>query len=80
VLRHSASNICPGQQHLPATSADICCSSALNLNSQHLNSPSIRAKHLKHLSQHLNGSSVWASICSSIWASISVSIGQHLAD
>ena len=66
-LPTSASNICPGHQHLPATSADICWSSALNLNSQHLNGPSIWAKHLKHLSQHLNG----PSICSSIWASIS---------
>ena len=40
-LPTSASNICPGHQHLPATSADICWSSALNLNSQHLNGPSI---------------------------------------
>jgi hypothetical protein len=62
LLATSASNIC---RHLLLT--------ALNLNSQHRNGSSIWAKHLKHLSQHLNG----PSICSSIWASISANIGQH---
>jgi hypothetical protein len=87
----SASYICAGQRHLPASSVDICCSlhsisiarismapasapasgRASQASQPASQWPSIWAKHLKHLSQHLNGSSIWASICSSIWASIS---------